>query len=144
MYVFAALLILITPFLADYLVMNLVLFIGLFIFGFVTARTPGFSFWGLLTILSTSVFVGLNPQAPVDSSTIIDSVVGIIAGMAVATVIGRVIFPLLPQRLLRDDLVEFFGQLKAFSNQKLPEKKVMTRLALLPIEALQATKKIPL
>ena len=144
MYVFAALLILITPFLADYLVMNLVLLIGLFIFGFVTARTPGLSFWGLVTILSTSVFVGLNPQVPVDSSTIIDSVLGIIVGMAVATVIGRVIFPLLPQRLLRDDLVEFFGQLKEFSNQKLPEKKVQTRLALLPIEALQVTKIIPL
>jgi uncharacterized membrane protein YccC len=142
--VFAALLILITPFLADYLVMNLVLFIGLFIFGFLTARTPGFSFWGIVTILSTSVFVGLNPQVPVPSSTIIDSVVGLIAGMAVATVIGRVIWPMLPQRLLRDDLVEFFGELKAFSNPKRPMKKIQTRLALLPIEALQATKRIPL
>jgi uncharacterized membrane protein YccC len=144
MYVFAALLILITPFLADYLVMNLVLFIGLFVFGFLTARTPGFSFWALVTILSTSVFVGLNPQVPVDSSTIIDSVLGIISGIAIATVIGRVIWPLLPQRLLRDDLVEFFGHLKTFSNQKIPEKKILTRLALLPIEALQATKKVAL
>src|SRR5258708_59427 len=144
MYVFAALLILITPFLADYLVMNLVLFIGLFIFGFMTARTPGFSFWAIVTILSTSVFVGLNPQVPVASSTIIDSVLGLITGMAIATVIGRVIWPLLPQRLLRDDLVEFFGQLKAFSNRKLPMKKIQTRLALLPIEALQAAKRIPL
>ena len=64
--------------------------------------------------------------------------------MAIATVIGRVIWPLLPQRLLRDDLVEFFGQLKAFSNRKLPMKKIQTRLALLPIEALQATKGIRL
>jgi uncharacterized membrane protein YccC len=144
---YAALLILVTPFLADYLVMNLVLFIGLFIFGFMTARTPGFSYWAIVTILSTSVFVGLNAQVPVASSTIIDSVVGLITGMAVATVIGRVIWPLLPQRLLRDDLVEFFGQLKAFSNRKLPMKKIQTRLALLPIEALQAlhaAKRIPL
>jgi hypothetical protein len=51
---------------------------------------------------------------------------------------------LLPQRLLRDDLVEFFGQLKAFSNWKVPMKKIETRLALLPIEALQAAKRIPL
>jgi uncharacterized membrane protein YccC len=145
--VYAALLILVTPFLADYLVMNLVLFIGLFIFGFMTARTPGFSFWAIVTILSTSVLVGLNPQAPVPTSTIIDSVLGLITGMAVATVIGRVIWPLLPQRLLRDDLVEFFGQLKAFSKRKLPMKKIQTRLALLPIEALQAlhaAKRIPL
>jgi len=101
--VYAALLILITPFLADYLVMNLFLFIGLFIFGFMTARTPGFSFWAIVTILSTSTLVGLNAQVPVASSTIIDSVLGLITGLAIATVIGRVIWPLLPQRLLRDD-----------------------------------------
>jgi uncharacterized membrane protein YccC len=142
--VYAALLILITPFLADYLVMNLVLFIWLFVFGFMTARTPGFSFWAIVAILGTSVFVGLNPQVPVASSTIIDSVLGLIAGMAVSTIIGRVIWPMLPQRLLRDDLVEFLGNLKAVSNRKLPKKKIQTRLALLPIEALQAAKRIPL
>ncbi len=141
---FAALLILITPFLADYVVMNLFLFLWLFIFGFLTARSPGFSFWGLVTILAVSVFVGLNPQVPVPTGTIIDSIVGLITGMAIATVIGRLIWPLLPQRLLRDDLVEFFGQLKAFSNRELPKKKIQTRLALLPIEALQASKRIPL
>jgi p-hydroxybenzoic acid efflux pump subunit AaeB len=141
---YTALLIAITPFLADYLVMNLTLFVALFIFGFSTARTPGFSFWAIVTVLSASVFVGLNAQVPVDSSTIIDSVLGLVTGMAVATVIGRLIWPLLPQRLLRDDLVEFFSHLKAISNPKLPMKKLQTRLALLPIEALQAARRIRL
>ena len=141
---YAALLLVITPFLASYLVMNLTLFVSLFIFGFMTARTPGFSFWAMVTILSTSVFVGLNAQVPVESSMIIDSVLGLITGMAIATVIGRLIWPLLPQRLLRDDLVDFFGQLKAVSNPKLPMQKIQTRLALLPIEALQAAKRIRL
>jgi hypothetical protein len=90
------------------------------------------------------VFVGLNAQVPVESSTIIDSVLGLITGIAIATVIGRLIWPLLPQRLLRDDLVDFFVQLKALSNPKLPMKKIQTRLALLPIEALQAAKGIRL
>src|SRR6516162_404405 len=142
--VYAALLILITPFMASYLVINLTLFVGLFIFGFMTARIPGFSFWSIVAILSTSVFVGLNAQEPVASSTIIDSVLGLMTGMAIATVIGRVIWPLLPQRLLRDDLLEFFGQLKALSNPELEMKKIQTRLALLPIEALQAAKRIRL
>ena len=142
--VYAALLLVITPFLASYLVMNLTLFVSLFIFGFMTARTPGFSFWAMVTILSTSVFVGLNAQVPVESSIIIDSVLGLITGMAIATVIGRLIWPLLPQRLLRDDLVDFFDKLKAVSNPKLPMKKIQTRLALLPIEALQAAKRIRL
>jgi uncharacterized membrane protein YccC len=142
--VYTALLILITPLLANYLVMNFVLFIGLFIFGFLTARLPGLSFWGIVAILSTSVFVGLNAQEPVPTDTIIDSVVGLFTGMTIATVIGRLIWPLLPQRLLRDDLVEFFDQLKALSNPKLPMKKIQTRLALLPIEALQAATRIRL
>ena len=144
LWVYAALLIVITPLVASYLVMNLTLFVALFIFGFMTARTPGLSFWGMVTILSTSVFVGLNAQVPVATSTIIDSVLGLITGMAIATVIGRLIWPLLPQRLLRDDLVDFFGQLKALSNPKLPMKKIQTRLALLPIEALQVVKRIRL
>ena len=142
--VYAAFLIVITPFLANYLVMNLTLFLALFIYGLVTARTPGISFWGIIVILSTSVLVGLNAQVPVETSTIIDSVLGLTTGMAIATVIGRLIWPLLPQRLLRDDLVDFFGQLKAVSNPKLPMKKIQTRLALLPIEALQAAKRIRL
>jgi len=142
--VYTALLILITPFMANYLVMNLTLFVGLFIFGFMTVRLPGLSFWSIVAILSTSVFVGLNSQEPVPSDTIIDSVLGIMTGMAIATVIGRVIWPLLPQGLLRDDLVEFFGQLKALSNPELETEKIQTRLALLPIEALQAAKRIQL
>jgi p-hydroxybenzoic acid efflux pump subunit AaeB len=141
---YTALLIVITPFLASYLVMNLTLFVGLFIFGFLTFGTPGFSFWAIVTILSTSVFVGLDAEVPVETSTIIDSVLGLITGMAISTVIGRLIWPLLPQRLLRDDLVEFFGQLKALSNPKLPMTKIQTRLALLPNEALQAAKGIRL
>jgi len=58
--------------------MNLTLSVGLFIFGFLTARIPGFTFWAMVAILGTSSFVGLNPQVPVASSTIIDSILGII------------------------------------------------------------------
>jgi hypothetical protein len=87
---------------------------------------------------------GFECAGPVATSTIIDSVLGLITGMTIATVIGRVIWPLLPQRLLRDDLLEFFGQLKALSNPKLQMKKIQTRLALLPIEAVLAAKRIRL
>jgi hypothetical protein len=41
----AVLLILTTPFLADYALMNLVLFLVLFTIGFLTVRIPGISFW---------------------------------------------------------------------------------------------------
>jgi uncharacterized membrane protein YccC len=139
---YGAILILITPFMASYLVMNLTLLVGIFIFGFLTARSPGLTFWALLTILGISTFVGLNAQVPVPSSTIIDSILGLMLGIAIATGVGRLIWPVLPQRLLRDDLVAFFRQLKALSERDQPMEKIQTQLALLPIEALQAVNRI--
>src|SRR6202051_3182298 len=53
----AALLILTTPFLADYAVMNLVLFLILFVFGFLTARISGINFSILVAQLSINAFV---------------------------------------------------------------------------------------
>jgi uncharacterized membrane protein YccC len=138
----AALLILTTPFLADYLVMNLALFFILFWFGFVTIRIPGNTFWIQVTNLSISTFVGLNPQEPVASQTIIDSFLGLIIGMGIATVVGRLIWPVLPQRLLRDDLLGILSQIKALLGGDAHPEKIQTQLAILPVEALQAARQI--
>jgi uncharacterized membrane protein YccC len=136
------LLFLATPFLADYLVMNLVLFLILFGYGWLTARTPGMSFWAFVALLSISIFVGLNPQVPVPSQTIIDSFVGLITGMMIATVIGRLIWPVLPQRVLRDDLLAIVAQLKALLCGDPHQERIRTQLAILPVEALQAAGQI--
>ena len=138
----AALLILTTPFLADYLVLNLALFFILFWFGFLTAQIPGVTFWMQVTILSISAFVGLNPQVPVASQTIIDTFLGLIVGMWIATVVGRLIWPVLPQRLLRDDLLAIFSQIKALLGGDANREKIQTQLAILPVEALQAAHQI--
>ena len=138
----AALLILITPFLADYLVMNLVLFFILFWFGFLTVRIPGSTFSMIVTQLTVSTFVGLNPQQPVPSQTIIDSFLGLITGMGIATVVGRLIWPVLPQRLLRDDLLGILSQIKALLGGDARPEKIQTLLAILPVEALQAARQI--
>jgi hypothetical protein len=106
-------LLLITPFLANYLVMNLTLFVILFGLGFLTARTAGMNFWILLAYLIISVFVGLNPQQPVDSQTIIDSFIGLMVGMFVRALVSRLIWPVLPQGLLRDNLLDLFAGIKA-------------------------------
>src|SRR5215469_235414 len=131
-----------TPFLADYLVMNLVLFLILFGFGFLTARIPGISFWMLVAILFSSTFVGLNPQVPVPSQTIIDSFLGLIIGISIAVVVGRLIWPVLPQRVLRDDLLAIFARLKALLSGDGHEERIRTQLAILPVEALQAANQI--
>jgi uncharacterized membrane protein YccC len=138
----AGLLILITPFLADYIVMNLALFLILFGFGFSTARIAGITFWMQIALLTISTFVGLNPQQPVATQTIIDNFLGLIAGMGIGTIVGRLIWPVLPQRVLRDDLLALFAQMKALLNGDSHREKIQTQLAILPVEALQASRQI--
>jgi uncharacterized membrane protein YccC len=138
------LLLLSTPFVADYLVMNLALFLILFVFGLLTARIPGNNFWMIVFNLSISVFVGLNPQVPVPSQTIIDSFVGLITGIVIGTVVGRLIWPVLPQRVLRDDLVAIFARLKALLSGDPHQERIRTQLAILPVEASQAAGQIRL
>jgi hypothetical protein len=114
--------------------MNLALFLILFVFGFVTFRISGVTLWIPITYLSISTFVGLDPQVPVPSQTIIDSFLGLIIGMGIATVVGRLIWPVLPQRLLRDDLLAIFSQIKALLGGDANREKVQTQLAILPVE----------
>jgi hypothetical protein len=138
----AALLILTTPFLADYAVMNVALFLILFTLGFLTARIPGINFWILLAYITISAFVGLNPQKPVASQTIIDTFLGITFGMFIGTVLGRLLWPVLPQRVLRDNLLAVLAQIKALLKGDPHREKIQTQLTMLPVEALQAARQI--
>jgi uncharacterized membrane protein YccC len=132
----AVLLILTTPFLADYAVMNLVLFLVLFTIGFFTVRIPGINFWMEFAFLTTSAFVALNPQEPVSSQTIIDTFIGIMFGIFIATVVGRLLWPVLPQRILRDSLLALFTKIKALLGADPQQERIQTQLAILPVEAL--------
>jgi hypothetical protein len=136
------LLILTTPFLAGYSVMNLVLFLVLFVFGFLTARSAGINSWILVGFLTISAFVGLNPQVPVASQTIIDTFLGLMIGIGIGTVVGRLIWPVLPQRVLQDNLLTLFAQIKTLLNGDPHREKIQTQLAILPVEALQAARQI--
>jgi Fusaric acid resistance protein family len=136
------LLILITPFLADYAVMSLVLFLILFVFGFLTARSVGINSWIQFGFLTISAFVGRNPQVPVATQTIIDTFLGLMIGIAIATVVGRLIWPVLPQRVLKDNLLALFAQIKALLSGDPHRQKIQAQLAILPVEALQAARQI--
>ena len=59
----AVLLILTTPFLTNYAIMNLALFLLLFTIGFLTARIAGITFWMEFAFLTISEFVALNPRS---------------------------------------------------------------------------------
>ena len=136
------LVILTTPFLAGYAVMNLVLFLILFIFGLLTARIPGINSWMLVGFLTISAFVGLNPQVPVASQTIIDTFLGLVIGIGIGTVVSRLIWPVLPQRVLQANLLTLFTQTKALLSGDPHREKIQTQLAILPVEALQAARQI--
>jgi uncharacterized membrane protein YccC len=135
-------LLLITPFLANYLVMNLTLFVILFGLGFLTARTAGINFWILLAYLSISVFVGLNPQQPVDSQSIIDSFMGLMVGMFIGALVSRLIWPVLPQGLLRDNLLDLFAGIKALLREDPHQERVKAQLAIRSVEAQQVIHRI--
>jgi uncharacterized membrane protein YccC len=138
----AALLILTTPLLAGYAAMNVALFLILFTLGFLTARIPGINFQIQLAYLTISAFVGLNPQEPVAAQTIIDTFLGLAFGMFIGTVLGRLLWPVLPQRVLRDNLLAVLTQIKALLNGDPHREKIQTQLAVLPLEARQAARQI--
>jgi uncharacterized membrane protein YccC len=130
------LLLLISPLLANYLVMNLTLFVILFSLGFLTARTPGINFWILLVYIGMSVFVGLNPQEPVASQDIIDGFIGMMVGMFVGALVGRLIWPVLPQRLLKNNLLDLFAGIQELLREDPYPEKVKARLVIRSVEAL--------
>jgi hypothetical protein len=138
----ALVLIVITPALASYTAMNLVLFLLLFVTGFFTSTLPGVTFWTEFTFLTTSTFVALNPQVAVPPITIIDSFVGTMVGLWIATLVSRVLWPLLPQKVLRDSLAAIFAQTKDLLGGALNREKVLTELTNLPIEAMGAVSQI--
>jgi hypothetical protein len=135
-------LIVITPALASYTAMNLVLFLLLFATGFFTETLPGLTFWTEFTFLATSTFVALNPQVPVPPTTIIDSFVGTMIGIWIATVVSRLLWPLLPQKVLRDSLSAVFAQTKDLLSGAVNREKVLTQLTNLPVEAMGAVSQI--
>jgi uncharacterized membrane protein YccC len=135
-------LLLTTTFFSSYLVMNLGLFAILFALGFFMAKASGITFWIQLALLAISSFVGLDPQHPVPSLTIIETFLGMIAGLAIATVVGRLLWPTLPQTLLRDDLLTLLKDTNALLRCEPDQERIQTRLGILSIEALQAIRQI--
>jgi uncharacterized membrane protein YccC len=118
------------------------LFLLLFTAGFLTARIAGITFWMEFTFLTISQLVALNPQNPVPSQTIIDAFLGMMFGMWIAAVLSRLLWPVLPQRLLRDNLLALFAQIKALLNGDPHRERIQLQVAMLSLEALQAARQI--
>ena len=139
----AVVLLALTPLLASYLAMNLVLFFVLFGFGFATAKISGISFGMQLGFLIIASFVGLNPQQPVSSQTIIDTFVGLGIGLFIGAAVGRFLWPVLPQTVLRGNLLDVLADLKALLSGAPHPEAVRIRLALRAVETHQIVQHIP-
>jgi hypothetical protein len=140
----ALLLLVTTPLLANYVEMSVALFLVLFAFGFFTARIRGISFGMQVAYVAIPAFVGLNPQEPVASQTIIDTFVGIIFGTFIGTLVGRMLWPVLPQKIVRNNLVATCARIQALLNESPHSEEIRSELTNLPAEALGAIRQIRL
>jgi hypothetical protein len=62
--------------------------------------------------------------------------------MTIATVVGRVFWPVLPQMVMRDNLLAILGGIKTLLNAGQHQEEIQKQLAILPVEALQASRQI--
>ena len=106
---YSLLLLFLTPFLADYFVMNIFLFIGLFLLGFTIASQGGISLYtqaGMLFFVGT---ISMNPQMPVGFQAIVDNYFGVVLAMVLSSIVQRLLWPLLPQREICHLFAEYFA-----------------------------------
>jgi uncharacterized membrane protein YccC len=106
---YSLLLLFLTPFLADYFVMNIFLFIGLFLLGFTIAGQGGISFYtqaGMLFFVGT---ISMNPQLPVGFQAIVDNYFGVVLALVLSSIVQRLLWPVLPQREICRLFAEYFA-----------------------------------
>ena len=127
-----------TPALSDYLIFNMLLFVVLFLFGYLTQAVPGVTYGMQFTLLATVGTLGLNAQQPVTFQSIVGVYFGVVLGLILSALVQRLLWPVLPQWEIRDRVLELLRLCKMIL-QFPPDQRPLwlhRRLALLPGEAL--------
>ncbi len=135
--IYVGVMLLLTPALSSYLILNLVLFVILFLFGYLTQAIPGITYTMQISLLATVGLVGLNAQEPVTFQSISGVYFGVVLGITLSALVQRLFWPVLPQWQIRDRVVELLGLCKRIL-QLSPEQRprwLHQRLALIPGEA---------
>jgi len=128
-----------TPALSDYLILNMLLFVVLFLFGYLTQAVPGVTFSMQITLLATVGTLGLNAQQPVTFQSIMGVYFGVVVGLILSALVQRLLWPVLPQWEIRDRILELL-RLCRMILQFPPDQRPLwlhQRLALIPGEALK-------
>jgi p-hydroxybenzoic acid efflux pump subunit AaeB len=128
-----------SPALSDYLVLNILLFVAMFLFGYLSQSVPGVSYGMQIALLAIVGTIGLNAQRPVTFESIIGVYYGIVIGLILSALIQRLLWPVLPQWQMRDRILELL-RLCRLLLQFPPDQRprwVDQRLALIPGEAIK-------
>jgi uncharacterized membrane protein YccC len=128
-------LIAVRPMLSSYAVMNTILFVFLFVWGYLSFKTRGMTIPMQLGMLVLVGILGLNGQRPISFEAIVEFFFGLVLARVVSALFQRLLWPSLPQWEVRDRFVEAIGlcrKMLAREPLRLWEK---TRLALIPSEA---------
>jgi hypothetical protein len=131
--VYALALLLLSPVLTSYAALNILLFAAMFLFGWLSFRTPGISIGMQFALLGTVGVLGLNAQEPVSFQSIVGVPIGIVFGLLVSAIIQRLIWPCLPQWQLRDRLDEWINHCRVLLNEGKGSWR-LGRLGVLPAE----------
>lgn len=127
-------LLLAAPLLSSYAVMNILIFTWMFVYGQTAYRTAGVSTAMNISMMGLVGAMGLNAQEPVSFQAIADIFFGISTGTVIAAVFQRTLWPLLPQREMRERFQEMLRiQREALLSGK-PSLEGVARLSQLPSE----------
>jgi uncharacterized membrane protein YccC len=127
----------IRPLLSSYAVMNTIIFVWLFVWGYNTFTTRGMTIPMQTAMLMIVGILGLNGQEPIAFQSIVDFFFGLALSVVLASLIQRLIWPSLPQWELRDRLLELIRLCRRLLNEGPTSIPLWqkTRLALIPGEA---------
>lgn len=94
------------PMFSSYAVMNTVIFVWLFVWGYLSFTTRGITIPMQMGMLSIVGILGLNGQEPISFQAVVGFFFGIALALLLASVIQRLLWPSLPQWEIRDRLKE--------------------------------------
>jgi len=98
-----------TPMMASYAVLNCVTAAWAFLFGYWLHRSGGVSVPLMFCFMLLVGVLGLNPQQPVGFQDISGFFFGFMNGLVISSVFQRLFWPVLPQNSLRTGLQNYFG-----------------------------------
>jgi len=127
-------LILASPLLSSYAVLNILIFTWMFVYGQVAYRTAGVSTVMNISMMGLVGAMGLNAQEPVSFQAIANVFFGISTGTVIAAVFQRSLWPLLPQREMRDRFQEMLRIQREALVSGTPSLEGVARLSQLPGE----------